>query len=280
MSNEVTKATIVDGVNPKMSNEEYHGNRSHVSSSGLKMMLKDPRQFYLEYVKGERSDEPHPNQAAFDFGSYVHALILEPEVLDDEFAIFNGAMKRGKVWEEFKENVDPKKIIISQSQVSVAKPMLAEYNRAVVKIGDTDVKIASFFEEGAAEETYGAEINGVKVKVRTDYRNSDAGFISDIKTTSERTLNKKNIENICKRFGYHISAALYVDVVTQITGKEHDFYFCFLSKSSGDCAIFKASAQMLEKGREEYKEAIKLLRNARESGVYWEHKVEEINYVE
>ena len=273
---------IIHGINPKMDNSQYHGNRTHVSSSGLKMMLKDGREYYKNYVELIKDDTPHPNQSAFDFGSYVHALILEPEVLDDEFAIYEGLMRRGKQWDEFRDNVDPKKIIITQSQVNTALPMLEEYEKATVKIGEEDVRIASFFEDGASEETYGATINDVQVKVRTDYRNSDCPnpFISDIKTTSEKTLNKKNIENICKRFGYHISAALYVDVVRIVTGKPHDFYFCFLSKSSGDCAIFKASEQMLERGRKDYLEAIRKLKKARETGIYWEHKVEEVDYIE
>lgn len=271
------------GFNPGISNEDYHGDREYISSSGLKLFLKDPRKFYKVYVENEPIEQEY--KSALDFGSYIHARILEPHLLDEEFAVFEGTMRRGKVWEEFKENAGDK-IIITSSQKSLADKMLKTYEETEVVLGkhghSTNVPVTSFFSDGVAEESLCGLIDDVKIKVRFDYRREyeDFGEIFDVKTTSDYISSKAQVERICANFGYHISAALYVDLVTQVTGKPHDFYFCFLSKKDGACRLFKASKQMLEKGREEYKKAIAGLKEARKTEIYFENKIEELNSVE
>jgi hypothetical protein len=271
------------GFNEDISNEDYHGDREYVSSSGLKLFLKDPRKFYKVYVENEPIEQEY--KSALDFGTYIHARILEPHLLDDEFAVFEGTMRRGKAWEEFKENAG-EKIIITNSQKQLADRMLKTYEETEVVLGkhghSTSVPVPSFFSEGVAEESLCGIINDIKIKVRFDYRREyeDFGEIYDVKTTSDYISSKAQVERICANFGYHISAALYVDLVTAATGKPHDFYFCFLSKKDGACRLFKASEQMLEKGREEYKKAISGLKQARKTGIYFENVIEELDAIE
>jgi hypothetical protein len=271
---------IKQGINKEMSNEDYHGDREYVSSSGLKLMFKNPREFHAQYVLGDFSNSP--SGASLDFGSYIHSLILEPHLTDSEFAIYEGNRRQGKVWEEFKvKNMD--KTILLRMQANKAANLMEKYNAAKIIIdhperGTEEVPISSFFVDGAAEETFGAEIDGVKVKVRTDYRKEweNFGSINDVKTTSEDSLSIENIEKICARWSYDISAALYCDVLEIVTGKPHDFYFLFISTNSGKMEIVKASKQMLENGRRKYREAIRRLKIARTTGVYFENKIHEV----
>lgn len=273
---------IIEGINPKMSNEEYHGNRTHISSSALKLMLKYPKQFYRKYVLNE---EDNMSGAALDFGSYLHALILEPEIIADEFALFTGAMRRGKSWEEF-EKVNNDKIIITKAQDALAQKLLKYYEEATVSLGkqgvDKEVPISSFFTGGKAEETVGVTIDGIQVKVRFDYRKEFESFgsINDVKTTKDRIDTKEQVEAICDAFDYDLSAALYVDAIEKITDKPYDFYFCFISKhdyAQEKVKIYKASRKMLQRGREKYKKAIKLLKEARKTGVYYKNVIEELD---
>ena len=92
------------------SNENYHGDRKFKSSSTLKLFLKDPKEYYKRYISGEPREEIY--KSAYDFGSYMHSIILEPEKTDSEFAIFDGATRRGKAYEEFKSANEGKTIII------------------------------------------------------------------------------------------------------------------------------------------------------------------------
>lgn len=276
---------LIEGINPKCSNEEYHGDKEYISSSGLKLMFKDPKQYHAQYILGDTS--ALPSGAALDFGSYIHARILEPEIVDEEFAVWEGYetaagvmsySKNSNKYKEFAAN-NLNKIILSGIQVQKANELLQKYEEAQIWLGEKEVKISSFFKKGFAEQTFATEINGVKVKVRTDYRKEwdTHGSINDVKTTSEYELNVSNLERTCAKWGYDISAALYIDVVTKVTGKKHDFFFLFISTTSGNIELVKASNQMIENGRRKYLKGIERLKEARRTGVYFINEIVEIN---
>lgn len=268
------------GFNNKCSNEYYHSNRSHKSSSALKLILKDPRQYYKNYVLNEPQNF---NSDALSVGSFAHTRILEPHLVEEEYAIFTGARRSGDAWKEFKEKAGDKTIITS-SQKRLVDEMIRSYEKASVILGNADnekeVMVSSFFNEGVAEETLCGEINGYKVKTRFDYRKEfdDFGSINDLKTTATAlgSATLEDVEEICAYWGYDVSAALYVDLVTQETGKPYDFYFIFISKKDHVTKIFKASEGMLQRGRDKYLLAIDRLKECEESGIYFENKIEEL----
>lgn len=271
---------LILGKNPDVDNSVYHGDREYVSSSGLKLLFKNPREYHRQYVLGDRTNAP--SGAALDFGSYIHSLILEPHKTNSEFAIFSGYSRRGAEWDAFRiENAD--KIILLTPYKVKGEEIMKRYREATIMIdhpekGTQVVTIPSFFEGGEAEATYTAEIDGVKVKVRTDYHKEwdTFGSINDVKTTSESSLSKDNITKICARLSYDISAALYVDVLEIVTGKPHNFFFLFVSSETFEIALVKASKQMIENGRRKYKEAIRRLKIARETGKYFTNSIEEV----
>lgn len=273
------KTKLTKGFNQEVSNEEYHGDRKYKSSSALKLILKDPREYYKKYVLGEA--EPLRSDS-LSVGSYTHTLVLEPHLEEVEYAVFTGSRRSGKDWEAFKEENEGKTIITS-SQKYLVDEMIRNYKESSVVVGEhgneKEVPISTFFSGGAAEETLCGEINGYPVKVRFDYRQEfeDYGIISDLKTTAGSIAKKEDVAEVCEYWNYPLSAALYVDLVTQVTGKPHDFYFVFMSKSgSKECKIFKASEDFLQRGREDYLKAIELLKEAEATGVYFENKIEEL----
>ena len=189
------------------------------------------------------------------------------------------------IWKEFKEKAESEnKTIITGSQKQLADTMIDNFEKAHVTLGmpgnEKDVLISSFFKDGAAEETLAGVLNDYKVKTRFDYRKEfdDFGSINDLKTTGIAlgSATLEDVEDICTYWGYDLSAALYVDLVTKQTGKPHDFYFVFLSKKDFQTRIFKASEGMLERGRAMYKEAIERLKEAEKTGVYFENKIMEL----
>jgi len=269
---------LTNGFNEKCSNEEYHADREYKSSSALKLIIKDPREYYRKYVLNETESM---SKDALNIGSYAHCRVLEPHLEEVEFAHFTGSRRSGPEWKEFEE-ANQGKIIITNSQKSLVDTMIRNYEENSVTLGDhgneKEVQISSFFRGGAAEETLCGEINGYKVKCRFDYRKEfeDFGSINDLKTTAGSITSKKDVEEICEYWNYALSAALYVDLAVQATGKEHDFYFIFMSKKDFKCRIFKASEAFLERGRRDYLLAIELLKKAEATGVYFENKIEEL----
>jgi hypothetical protein len=274
------KFPLIEGFNVDIDNLSYHNNRTHKSSSALKLIRKNPRLYHKTYVLNE---ETFQNSSALAMGTYTHTAILEPHLLEEECAVYTGYSRRGKQWEEFqKENEG--KTIITNSQKSIIDHMLNSFESSVVLLGhhgnEKEVKIASFFEKGNAEETLVGTLNDYPVKVRFDYRREfeDFASINDLKTTGEalETATVKDVEEICATWDYDLSAALYVDMAEKYTGKKHDFYFCFISKKDFATRIFKASENMLRRGRGKYQEAIKMLKEAESTGTYYKNVIEEL----
>jgi len=88
------------GLHKTLSNEDYHAEKEHLSSSNLKMLLKDTQKFYKEKILGEKE----PLKGAFlDEGNYAHTLILEPHMVEKEYEFFPGNRKAGKDWKAFEK---------------------------------------------------------------------------------------------------------------------------------------------------------------------------------
>jgi len=216
------------------SNLDYHANRTHLSSSNLKMLLKHPDQFYQEWVMGQKVEQEE--RAVFTEGSFVHTLILEPEKVA-EYVVFPGLRKSGKVWEEFKA-ANPGKTILSAPQVNRCEALYQSYKNTKVAL--------ELVQNGLAEHTMLSSILDVPVKARADYI-VPGKYIVDVKTTSAPTdieMFKLTIE----QYQYDLSAALYCQIAFDNFNTLHDFYFVVLSKEDGGCAVYKASSNTLSMG--------------------------------
>ena len=75
-------------------NEMYHAERNHLSSSNLKQLLNDKQGFYEDKIL--KLDKPPKTSAIFDEGSYAHSLILEPSMIENEYAFFPGWKRDGR----------------------------------------------------------------------------------------------------------------------------------------------------------------------------------------
>ena len=231
------------GINLDITNKEYHSDTQYLSSSNLKLILKSPEQFYKEKILGQKVIEEKP---AFDEGSYAHGLILEPEKVAEEFAIYDGWKKQGKVFEEFKQN-NQSKIILSKAQDFKVKKWVESYKKREVAV--------SLLSNGYAEHTICSSILEVPIKVRADYINIDKGYIVDIKTTGYES-GSDIFKFIISEFGYDLSAALYCQVAHDVYNKLFDFYFIVISKADYECHVYKASADTLNKGHSLVNKAI------------------------
>lgn len=240
------------------SNADYHANKSHLSSTQLKTLLKNPEQFYVEYILGQRENV---EKDAFVEGTLVHALILEPHKIMEEYAIYPGLRKHGKAWEEFKET-HKSKIVISAAQMLRAEK-LAKAHRALPAA-------LNLIEGTLPEHNMIAEILGVPVKARADAINIDKGYIVDVKTTSMPS-DIEFFKNTVIDYGYQLSASLYIEIAKQTYKKPFDFYWVVLSKSDNECHVYKASQHKLSEGTALYTKALLLYKRCLETGV-WAHE--------
>lgn len=218
------------------SNASYHANRTHLSSSMLKLVLTDIKRFHKEWILGEVEKEVE--KSFYVEGSYLHSLILEPEKIASEYAFFQGLRKAGKDWELFKSQHDAK-TILSAAQVSKVNAWHSAYKQRPEAL----VLCSS----GLSEHTMVAELLGIPVKARADYINIEQGYIVDVKTTGYAS-GQEIFAHTCKEFMYDLSAALYARIASEVYGKPFEFYWVVVSKQDLICDIYKASAKTMGRG--------------------------------
>ena len=249
------------GIYKTLSNKKYHEEQKHLSSSNLKLLLKDSQKFYKEKILGEREPIKGNN---LDEGNYAHTLILEPHMVEEEYEFFEGNAKRGKAWKEFEEkHKDSNKILLSAAQKLKVENWVESYKKrpeAVNLVEGADKEFSLF-----------SEMLGVPLKVRADIIDIEKGFIADVKTTAYDP-DVDTFKFTVEQFGYDLSAALYVDLFSRRYEKEFDFYFIVLGKRTQTCEVYKASGLTLGKGRTKMMNAIKIYKACMASGKWEEPK--------
>ncbi|HEY5688543.1 MAG TPA: PD-(D/E)XK nuclease-like domain-containing protein [Yeosuana sp.] len=245
--------TLKLGLNEYMSNTEYHADRSCLSSSGLRSINKNEYDFRRSFMSPHEEDL---DNAAFSFGTYIHTKLLEPHLIKHTTAIYMGKMRRGKEWEQFKLD-NPGKNIVTKAEFIIGEKISINLNKMP--------KTKALLAQGRSEETYCSVIDKVKCKVRFD--KIGKGYGLDVKTTSSPT-DAKNIIQTIEQWNYELPAAFYVDVANKAGADIKDFYFLFANKKSCELVLVKIGPDILEKGRDQYKAALKKYNELKNTGFF------------
>lgn len=263
----ITKKTR--GIITDLTNDKYHADKNFVSSTTLKLALKSPQDF--KEVVIDKTKDIGINENAAAVGNYCHIALLEPHLLLKETAVFEGARRYGAEWDNFKK-ANEGKTIITESQFDLCATMFESFDSAKVQCEEGTVLAPYLFESGYKEESLFTEIDGLLIKVRGDYRKGDGKsseiILRDLKTTGATPNTVEEAREICERYGYFISAALYVDAYASHFGKVPDFYLVFLSKKDFRVNVYKVSDESLERGRKKYKEGIRRINLWKKTGDY------------
>lgn len=239
----------------EMTNEEYHANLTHLSSSALKLLYKDTDKFYQQYVLGNWDNK---RKSALEFGTAIHTAILEPHLFDSNVAIFNGKMRSGKIYNEFLLQ-NEKKTILTVSEKERLDALVTAYSNC--NTATNLLKDCNF------EYTIMTDLYDLPVKCRCDGINIEQGYIVDVKTTaydSSTETFKTTVQDLC----YDLSAELYRRIAEKQFGKDFDFYFIVLSKSDYLCRVFKTSKATFALGNEKIMSAIETYRQFKLTGEF------------
>lgn len=252
------KAGLKLGLNAYVSNKEYHADKGFLSSTPLKSLVVDSMGFYNDYILGNKREQ---SSKAFDIGSLVHTLVLEPEKAEAEYAFYPGKRMAGQEWEEFK-HANPRKVILREDQ----KPDCEAWAQSAL----SHPVAKELLHSGQPELTVTGLLDEVPVKVRTDYINIAKGIIVDIKTTGRQT-HADLFRNSVDQFQYDLSAALYAAICEQEFKKKFDFYFVTISKQDNQTAVYQMSHSSMRIGQSKVNFALARYKECMASGD-WTHK--------
>lgn len=237
-------------------NSEYHADKEYLSSSNYKTLLKDPELFYKEKILGLRESKSSPSM---EEGSLTHSLILEPQLVKDEYAFYQGLRKVGPEFNAFAAANSHKTVMSRPQQIR------CELYRDTYLQNSTAVKLIS---GGYPELTICQMLNDIPTKVRCDYINIEAGYIADVKT-SAYPIDVENFRTTVDRWGYGLSASLYTRVAELYYGKPFSFYFIAIYKGKPtECRVFKASEATMRRGLQDIAKAAEIYKTCKATGIW------------
>lgn len=221
--------------------KEYH-KLSAIGSGDVRLILRSKYEYYAKKVlKQSIADIKTPSKV---FGDVVHCMVLEPWRFDEHYIVLPPRVKN--------DSSDPRTVI--------REP---DYQRAVDasrSVKHSDVAQSCLFSEDEylIEQTFVAsdKETGLDIKCRPDILRADR--IVDLKTTQDAS--PAAFEKSCAKFGYHIQAAFYRQVIESIRGKSLPFYFvCVESTWPYRVAVYRLNDVAISYGASEVRKGLQLI---------------------
>jgi hypothetical protein len=124
---------------------------------------------------------------------------------------------------------------------------------ALLYEGEAEVALASMDSE-----------TGVKCKMKIDWWR-DARTLAEVKSAEDVTPDR--FRRACARLGYALSAAMYCEGVYQLTCGRAEWAFVVCEKARPNTvAVYRAAQRMLERGRNDFRRALRRLAECRARG--------------
>jgi hypothetical protein len=242
---------------PDIPNEVYHADRSCVSTSGLKEILRSPAH-YQAYLSGaNRKETP-----AMFMGTAVHSRLLEPDLFAADYVVAPTTDKRTKEYKEFELANGDKKIITPDQKV-----MIEGIGRSV----DAHNSAATLLQGGLPEHTiiWQDSESGIWLKIRPDCLcvNFDTGVCLDVKKTVDASASA--FAKACVNYDYDLQVAVYLEGLRQVFKRDFDFLFLACEQEAPyGCALYGAPDDMIQRGARRFRQALNLLKACREESAW------------
>ncbi len=239
--------------NETLSIEEYHADKTAVSSSGLRNILKSPFAFHESHT----GNIEHEDSPAFRLGHAAHMAILEPDKFDKTHVIIpefsgTGSVKARQQW---KDSLLPGALALKPEEYeTVVKMVEGVWRHKAAK---------NILRRGQVEFSgyYRDELTGIKCRIRPDFlRLGNKVALLDVKTTVD--ISKSSFSRSCANYNYGFQMAQYIEGIRLITGKNVDYplFLAVEKKAPFECALYQADEEMIAIGLRDYRRALDLLK--------------------
>lgn len=251
------------------SDEPYKPAPDYCSPSTLKRVKKSP----LHYRDGNRE-----TSATLEFGKAYHAMVLEPDRFKKMYFVPDEHAYIAKVMADALDNYEdlPKNPRSTKLYKQLVADAQAEHGGTPITSADhqimLDMKSALFKHPKAKELLSGGQAecmhyckiqatNGEEYGVRftPDNLKKKECINVDLKTAEDASVEA--FQRSSAQYGYHIAAALTVDMLDHVYNPVLPYSFIFIvqeKKPPYAFNIFRASEEFIAQGRHEY-EALMML---------------------
>lgn len=245
----------------KISDTEYHRNTTHISKSGLDLILKAPIFYWEKYLNPEHIPEVETD--ALRIGKALHLFTLEPERIADGIAVmpyFNSYTNDGKNAKREFIASNAGKSIVSDAEFKMIKNMAASLR--------ANSWFRRFIAQGEAEKTifFNHAHNGAPCKIRMDWFNEAEDIILDIKSTEDAS--PRGFGRSARTYGYHRQREFYRDGANSI-GANPTFVFAAVEKNPPyACAMYLMPKEASQMARVEIERGLDIYMRCRASGIW------------
>ena len=262
----VINGTVEPGYYPDLDNDDYHDGPG-ISSSNIKVVVnQSPFHLWDSKINPNKEEDakaahkPGAKMNVLDFGNAYHCMVLEPLEFSKEYVQvidmpegITTRMNKGKDLIKDFAIKHKGKTVIHGDDLRLLKnmaTMVRNHPRAskVLEVSEGIIE-SSFFH--IDEET------GVLVKVRPDYLRKGR-YIADLKSTISAA--NDGFSKSCSTYGYHISAAMYLEVFKAVTGEDYNGAFVFVAQEKESpyaIANYVISDEALALGADQYHKALR-----------------------
>ena len=286
----------------ELTNDQYHS-APGLSSTQLKTISKSPLAYWDAYINPDREEREYKH--CFAVGDGTHKLVLEPGTFQNTYAVGFDKSAHPKALDTV---ADMKKALSELSlMVNGSKPELAE---RLVTEGGYDPKKIMFFLEKEHNATMAGRIpipakdyksmtsmlkmiwrdpiaaglledasteqsffwrdpEGILRKCRTDIITANGQFVVDLKSTED--VSRDGFGRAIANFGYHVSAAWYLDVLAGLYGEDAPSEYAFIAVQKSrpyDVAVHYLTQRQIHLGRLKYRKYLATLTACMDTG-YW-----------
>jgi len=199
------------GIYPGITNRDYHADAALGSTSLKTLATKTPAHY--------QHDKKHPkSSAAFTLGTAAHSLILEDDTDGIRVVPADNWLTKDAKAAKAEALAEGKQPLLTKEMVQVFKMREAVMNHPVAR---------ELFKGHKAEQSVFWDEGGLMLKCRPDAWKP--GLLIDLKTCASADPNE--FGKVAHSFGYHQSAAHYIDGVKAATGEELPFRFVLVEKT-------------------------------------------------
>lgn len=235
----------------EMSNEDYHATPA-ISSSAVKLVHNSSILHWKNKV--------YKPSAAFDLGTAVHALVLEPHL---DLVVRGPETRRGNAWKDAKAEADlAGQLLLTEEDFDQARAMadrIIEHPVGLRMQDENNVNEMSVFVK--CPET------GLDLKARPDSYWPHKGVIYDIKTTQDASPDGFAREAL--KYNYAIQAVFYKYCLKQAGMPAGHFVFVCVEKAPPYAvAIHVLSEEYLDWAHNEMISTLYKIADAEQTGVF------------